>query len=135
VENEGITLPGAHACVVGQGLLVGVPIARWLESEGAVVDRVDDTSAEPAAVCSQADLVVAGAGVPSLVTGEWIRQGAAVFDFGYAKKDGVFVGDVDAPSVVKKAGLMSPVPGGMGPLVVAAVLQNVLTLALHQPKR
>lgn len=120
---------GKRAAVIGHGFLVGEPIARWLHEQGAVVEVIDIDTAQPAERSRQADIIVVGAGVPGLVTADWVKDGATVIDFGYAKKGADFVGDVDVPSVQKKAGLLTPVPGGMGPLVVAAVLENLLELA------
>lgn len=126
---RGITVRGLSAAVVGAGMLVGRPVAHWLRREGADVSVIDIDTPEPAGVASRADLIVCGAGVPGLVTGEWVKEGAVVVDFGYAKKGDTYVGDVDADSVKQKAGLLTPVPGGMGPLVVAATLENLVTLA------
>ena len=117
------------AVVIGQGSLVGKPIAHWLVRQGATVSTIDIDTKEPEKISSQADLVVAGTGVPGLVTDEWIKEGATVIDYGYAKEGGEYVGDVHTDAVVKKAGALTPVPGGMGPLVIAATLENLLTLA------
>lgn len=118
-----------RAAVIGQGSLVGAPITRWLTGSGAKVSAIDINTPDPQSVSTQADLVVAGAGVPELITGEWIKDGACVIDFGYAKRGGTYIGDVEQKSVSKKAKIMTPVPGGMGPLVVAAVLENLVALA------
>jgi methylenetetrahydrofolate dehydrogenase (NADP+)/methenyltetrahydrofolate cyclohydrolase len=75
--------------------------------------------------------VVTGVGVPGLITEAWIKDGALVVDYGFGSKDGKRWGDVDASSVQNKAGILTPVPGGMGPLVITAVLENLLTLALR----
>lgn len=120
-----INVDGITAVVVGNGRLVGRPVATWLRSRGAVVSVIDIDTPEPAAISARADIVVTGVGTPGLVGAEWIKDGATVIDFGYA--DGK--GDVDLESVKRKAGVVSPVPGGMGPLVIAAVLENLLTLA------
>lgn len=125
LTEYGIELRGLRAAVVGQGRLVGAPIAQWLTEQGARVDEIDIHTTNPAAVASQAQLVVAGTGVAGLITVDWVAEGATVIDFGYSK-DG---GDVNFKSVQKKAGVLTPVPGGMGPLVIAAVLENLLTLA------
>ena len=120
-----IAVNGMTAAVVGHGRLVGEPVAKWLHDAGAITTVINVDTTEPAKQCAEADLVVTGVGRPGLVTADWIKEGAKVIDFGYS--DGK--GDVDAISVKKKAGLLSPVPGGMGPLVVAAVLENLLKLA------
>ncbi len=124
-----ISPAGLRVAVVGQGSLVGAPIARWLTESGAEVLVIDIATQNPQSISIQADLVVAGAGVPELVTGEWVKEGACVIDYGYAKRGDAFVGDVNGESVSKKAKIITPVPGGMGPLVVAAVLENLVALA------
>jgi len=129
LREYGMTVRGVRAAVVGNGALVGAPVAAWLRGEGAEVDVVDVDTPAPQEIVSRADIVVAGAGVPGLVTGDWVRDGALVLDFGYAKQGDAYVGDVDAASVMKKAGVLTPVPGGMGPLVIAAVLENLVELA------
>ncbi len=116
--------------VVGHGFLIGAPVTRWLRGQGVMVDVIDIDTPEPAALAAQADIVITGVGTPGLITADWIREGAVVIDFGYAKKGKEYVGDVDVGSVQKKAGLVTPVPGGMGPLVVAAVLENLLEASL-----
>ena len=131
LEAHGLNVAGMDAVVIGAGELVGKPIAHWLAAHGARVRVADIDTKEPARIVRTADLVVAATGVPGLVTGAWVQDGAVVIDFGYGKKGDAHAGDVDTASVQKKAGLLSPVPGGMGPLVVAAVLENLLTLAVR----
>lgn len=124
-----IPVRGARVAVVGSGELVGKPLAHWLTRQGARVDVIDIDTPHPADIASQADMVIAATGNPGLVTADWIREGATVIDYGFGKTGAVYRGDVELDSVHKKAGLLTPVPGGMGPLVVAAVLENVVTLA------
>jgi len=125
LEANAIDIRGVHAAVIGNGRLVGRPVAKWLRERGADVTVIDIDTSQPATAAAQADMIVTGVGTPGLVTGDWIKSGAAVFDFGF--HDGA--GDVDSGSVMTKAGILTPVPGGMGPLVIAAVLENLLTLA------
>jgi len=127
LDAEGIAVPGLRVAVIGQGKLVGEPIAKWLREHGAETDVIDVDTPSPAAVAAHADVLVCGAGKAGLVTGDWVNEGATVVDFGW--QDGK--GDADAASVAKKAGAFTPVPGGMGPLVVAAVLENLVELATH----
>lgn len=130
LHEHDVALAGLAAAVVGQGNLVGRPLARWLATQGARVTVIDIETPEPAALARRADLVIAGTGMPGLVTADWVKDGAVVIDYGYGKnKKGAYVGDVDFESVTRKASLITPVPGGMGPLVVAAVLENLVTLA------
>lgn len=119
-----IPYAGARAAVVGAGQLIGRPVAQWLRRNGATVDVIDIDTPNPERITVQADIVVIGAGVPGLVTDAWIKKGASIFDFGFHEGRG----DVDA-SVAANANVLAKVPGGMGPLVVAAVFENLLTLA------
>ena len=123
------SVSGASCAVIGNGKLIGRPIAHWLKSQGAKVSIIDDTTKNPQAISFNADIVVAGSGVAGLVREDWIKKDAIVIDFGCAPVDGKFIGDVDFDSVKSKASAITPVPGGMGPLVVAAVLENLLELS------
>lgn len=129
LEEYAIPTKNLHAAVIGAGGLVGRPVAHWLKRQGARVDIIDIDTEHPEKISQTADLIIAATGSPGLVTADWIHDGATVIDYGYGKRGYEYVGDVDAESVQKKAGLLTPVPGGMGPLVVAAVLENLLTLA------
>ncbi len=130
LQEYDLDVRGLNAAVIGAGRLVGRPVAHWLERHGAHVALADAETAEPGKISARSDIVVACAGVAGLVKADWIKDGAIIIDFGYNRDaDGNTVGDVAFPEVSKKAGFISPVPGGMGPLVVAAVLENLLTLA------
>ena len=131
VDAHQIPVTGSRCAVVGAGDLVGKPIAHWLSTQGAQVEVIDIATVNPKEKTRDADIIIAATGVPGLITGEWVKEGATIIDYGYGKKGNVYVGDVDAESVYKKAGLVTPVPGGMGPLVVAAVLENLLVLAVR----
>lgn len=129
LHDQLMKVEGLQVAVVGQGRLVGQPITVWLRQQGAHVDVVDIDTPNPQIICSSADLVVTGVGKAGMVTGDWVKDGALVIDFGYGKKpDGTYAGDVDRASVTKKPVVLTQVPGGMGPLVIAAVLENILTL-------
>lgn len=127
-----ISVRGTSVAVVGAGELVGKPIAHWLKQQGARVDIIDITTSNPSAATREADIVITGTGTPGLVTADWVREGATVIDYGFGKVGDVYRGDVDFESVHKKAGLLTPVPGGMGPLVVVAVLENLISLTSRQ---
>lgn len=131
VRAGSVDVRSMRVAVVGQGSLVGAPVAQWLERQGALVDRIDIATKEPEAIARNADIVVAGVGVPGLINDAWIKEGALVIDFGFGLKNGKHWGDVDSASIQNKAGILTPVPGGMGPLVITAVLENVLTLAMR----
>ncbi|MEK7600810.1 MAG: bifunctional 5,10-methylenetetrahydrofolate dehydrogenase/5,10-methenyltetrahydrofolate cyclohydrolase [Patescibacteria group bacterium] len=127
-ELRGMALHGMQCAVVGGGQLVGDPIARWLQAQGAIVALIDEHTKDPAAIASRANLIVSGVGKPKLITKKWIKEGATVIDFGYALHKGKVTGDVDVKSVAPLAGLLTPVPGGMGPIMVVAMLENLCEL-------
>jgi methylenetetrahydrofolate dehydrogenase (NADP+)/methenyltetrahydrofolate cyclohydrolase len=135
IEHTGIELRGARAVVVGASNIVGKPIAVLLmRAEVTVVSANKFTQGLPA-LCREADVVVAAAGVPGLVKPEWIKPGAVVVDVGINRIKGAdgrttTVGDVD-PAVAGVAGWLSPVPGGVGPMTVAMLLRNVVDAALR----
>ncbi len=118
-KEYGISAKKKKAAVVGRGRLVGRPAAEWLEKQGAEVSIIDKSTPNPSSITREADIVVSATGVPGLITGDMIKEGAVVLDAGR---------DVDFQSVSLKAGFVSPVPGGLGPLTVALVLRNLLIL-------
>lgn len=128
LNHEKINLKGKKIAVFGQGLLVGRPISHWLWQRGAQVSRIDINTENPAAYSKSADIVISGVGKPDLVKDEMIKEGSVVIDFGFGEKDGKICGDVDFESVKEKAAGVTPVPGGMGPLVVAALFENLILL-------
>jgi methylenetetrahydrofolate dehydrogenase (NADP+)/methenyltetrahydrofolate cyclohydrolase len=135
IEHTGIDLRGARAVVVGASNIVGKPIAVLLMRAEATVVSANKFTNGLAALCREADVVVAAAGVPGLVKPEWIKPGAVVVDVGINRvkqPDGrtMTVGDVD-PAVAGVAGWLSPVPGGVGPMTVAMLLRNVVDAALR----
>lgn len=119
-------LSGRHAVVIGRSGIVGRPAAEMLLARNASVTVLHSKSALPQLLAAQADIVVAACGVPALVTEEWIKPGAIVIDVGISRKDKL-LGDVDFASVNKKAGYLTPVPGGVGPMTVAMLLKNTVT--------
>jgi len=135
IEHTGTTLRGARCVIVGASNIVGKPIAVLLMRAEATVISANRFTRELPKITREADIVVAAAGVPALVTPEWIKPGAVVVDVGInrvAGKDGkqVTVGDVHR-DVAAVAGWMSPVPGGVGPMTVAMLLRNVAEAALR----
>ena len=127
-EKYNIDLQAKKVAVFGQGVLIGKPIAYWLEQQGAEVYRIRSATKNPQEYSKKADIVISGVGKPGLITGDIVKEGAVVIDFGYGKKDNKMVGDVDLNSVGLKALLVTPVPGGMGPILIVAVLKNLIEL-------
>ena len=125
-----VAIAGAHAVVIGRGVTVGRPLGLVLtrRSENATVTLCHTGTRDLPALTRQADIVVAGVGVPHMVTADMIKPGAAVVDVGVSRVEGKLVGDVD-PDVWEVAGHVSPNPGGVGPLTRAFLLTNVVELA------
>lgn len=128
-EEYGIDYKTRHVLVVGAGTLVGKPVAAWLANEKVSFTVVDENTQDISAFAKRADIIISGVGKPGLITGDMIREGAAVIDAGTSESAGKLVGDVDFDSVSKKASYITPVPGGIGPLTVAMIYRNLLTLA------
>lgn len=129
IDKHNIYLAGKKVVVLGRGRLVGAPAARFLEAAGAevmVIEKPDTTNVEDLK-CT--DVIVSGIGQPHFVTAEMVKDGVVIFDAGTSEDGGFVVGDVD-PLVASKASLFTPVPGGIGPITVAILLQNLLKLAL-----
>jgi methylenetetrahydrofolate dehydrogenase (NADP+)/methenyltetrahydrofolate cyclohydrolase len=118
---------GKQAAVVGRGQLVGQPIALWLKSTGAKVTILGKGELKKGAI-SKADLIVTGVGKAKLITGDMIKKGAVLVDYGYALKDGKLFGDLDFESCSKKAKWITATPGGTGPMVVVQLFENFYKL-------
>ena len=129
-------LEGLEAVVVGRSNIVGKPVAQLLLQENCTVTVAHSRTRDLPAVCRRADLLIAAVGRPRMVTGEWIKPGACVIDVGINRIEengkARIVGDVDFESVVKVAGSITPVPGGVGPMTIASLLRNTLTAACAQ---
>lgn len=137
IQASSIELRGKLAVVVGAGNVVGKPLAVLLMREEATVVSCNVHSADVADLCRRADVVVAAAGVPGLVTADMVRPGAVVVDVGVNRvtnADGSrrTCGDVDFDAVREVAGWISPVPGGVGPMTVATLLSNAVDAATRQ---
>jgi methylenetetrahydrofolate dehydrogenase (NADP+)/methenyltetrahydrofolate cyclohydrolase len=126
-----VVLKGASAVVVGRSNIVGKPIALLLLGEHATVTICHSRTADLAAVTREADVLVAAVGKPDAVSAEMIKPGATVVDVGINRVDGKLVGDVSADAV-GVAGLLTPVPGGVGPMTIAALLRNTVKAARYQ---
>lgn len=129
VRTYRVPVKGARAVVIGSGKLVGLPAAIWLAKEGATVYLLNEWTKGLRRFTKDADIVVCGTGKPDLVRGTMLKKGAVVFDAGYAMRHGKPAGDCEFTSVAKKARLVTPVPGGIGPLTVAMLFKNFYDLA------
>jgi methylenetetrahydrofolate dehydrogenase (NADP+) / methenyltetrahydrofolate cyclohydrolase len=129
-EEYGIDLRGVRATVVGASNIVGRPMALELLLAGATVTVCHTKTRDLRAEVERADVVVAAVGKPEYVPGEWIRPGAAVFDVGINRTaSGKLLGDVEYESAARRAGWITPVPGGVGPMTIAMLLSNVVAAA------
>ena len=129
----GVTVSGRNAAVVGRSVLVGKPVAVMLERANATVTLCHSRTRDLKAVLSQADIVVAAVGKPRLITGEMLKPGAAVLDVGINRlEDGTITGDVDFESASEAASFITPVPGGVGPMTIAMLLENTIIAAEAQ---
>jgi methylenetetrahydrofolate dehydrogenase (NADP+)/methenyltetrahydrofolate cyclohydrolase len=125
-KEYGVDPKSKVAAVFGQSMLIGKPISHWLEQMGAKVFRIDEHTPNPKEISCQADIIVSGVGKPNLIKEDMVKEGAIVVDFGFEKLGEKVVGDVDFDSVAPKSSLITPVPGGMGPIVIAAFLKNAV---------
>lgn len=128
VRSQGIALENKSAVVLGAGKLIGMPSLAWLAKKAASVCSFAVWSETIFPFLEKADIVIAGLGKPGILTGEHLKDGVCVFDVGYSVIDGKVKGDVDFDSVKDKAGLITPVPGGIGPLTVAVLFENLFKL-------
>ncbi|MBI4120346.1 MAG: bifunctional 5,10-methylenetetrahydrofolate dehydrogenase/5,10-methenyltetrahydrofolate cyclohydrolase [Parcubacteria group bacterium] len=127
-EKHAIEARGKNCAVFGYGLLVGKPISHWLAAQGATVSIINEFTANPEKISRQADILISGVGKPNLIKADMIKEGAVVIDFGCENMEGKAVGDVAFDQASPKCSLITPVPGGVGPIVIAAVLKNLITL-------
>lgn len=129
LASAGVEVEGADAVVVGRSILVGRPMAALLTNASATVTVCHSRTRDLAEVCSRADILIAAVGAPEMVKGEWVKEGAAVIDVGINRTDSGLVGDVEFAAASERAGAITPVPGGVGPMTIALLLQNTLTAA------
>ena len=129
LAHAGTPLAGAEAVVLGRSLLVGRPVAALLLREHATVTICHSRTRDLAEVCARADVLVAAVGAPALVGAEMVKPGATVIDVGINRVEDRLVGDVDFESVRERAGAITPVPGGVGPMTIAMLLAQTLTAA------
>lgn len=119
---------GKHCVIVGRSNIVGKPMAALMLERNATVTLCHSKTENLAAVCKEADILVAAVGRPKFITGDMVKDGAVVLDVGINRlSDGSLCGDVDFDAVKEKASYLTPVPGGCGPMTIAILMQNTLT--------
>ncbi|MCA8978756.1 MAG: bifunctional methylenetetrahydrofolate dehydrogenase/methenyltetrahydrofolate cyclohydrolase FolD [Planctomycetes bacterium] len=130
LDRHGIELEGRHVVVVGRSMLVGKPLAQLALARNATVTICHSRTRDLAGICRQADVLIAAVGRAELVKGDWVREGATVLDVGINRgADGKLVGDVEFEAAMQRAGAITPVPGGIGPMTIAMLLSNTATAA------
>ncbi|MFH1539032.1 MAG: bifunctional methylenetetrahydrofolate dehydrogenase/methenyltetrahydrofolate cyclohydrolase FolD [bacterium] len=134
LDRSGVDCNGANAVVVGRSNIVGKPAAFLLTSKNATVTVCHSRTKDLPGVIKAADVVLAAIGVPEFVKGEWIKPGAAVIDVGINRTDDGLKGDVEFEAAKEVAGHITPVPGGVGPMTIAMLMQNTLKAAKDQAK-
>ena len=135
LEAYGVEPKGKRAVVIGRSLIVGLPVAKLLLDANATVTICHTRTADLAAVTREADIIVAATGHPGTLRGDMVREGAVVIDVGINRApDGTLCGDVVFDEVAPKASLITPVPGGVGPMTIACLLENTLDLYLARNK-
>jgi methylenetetrahydrofolate dehydrogenase (NADP+)/methenyltetrahydrofolate cyclohydrolase len=132
LDSSEVPLEGAEAVVLGRSDLVGKPVAALLLQRHATVTICHSRTRDLAAVCARADVLIAAVGVPGLVGAEHVKPGAAVIDVGINRTADGLKGDVDFDRAATRAGLITPVPGGVGPMTIAMLLRNTVAAARLQ---
>jgi methylenetetrahydrofolate dehydrogenase (NADP+)/methenyltetrahydrofolate cyclohydrolase len=132
LEEYDVALSGAEAVVVGRSVLVGKPMAQLLLGQNATVTICHSRTRDLAEVCRRADVLVVAAGIPGIVGADAVKPGATVIDVGIHRGENGLRGDVEFDEVAEVAGLITPVPGGVGPMTIAMLLANTLTAAKVQ---
>jgi len=129
LRDAGTEVSGASVVVVGRSILVGRPMAALLTNASATVTVCHSRTRDLGAVCGAADILIAAVGSPRMIEGEWVKPGAAVIDVGINRTEDGLVGDVDFELAKERAGAITPVPGGVGPMTIAMLLRNTLSAA------
>jgi methylenetetrahydrofolate dehydrogenase (NADP+)/methenyltetrahydrofolate cyclohydrolase len=132
LRRHEVVLEGAEAVVVGRSDLVGKPLSALLLAANATVTTCHSRTRDLGEVCRRADVLVAAVGRAEFVQGDWVKEGATVIDVGINRTDAGLVGDVDFAAASERAGLITPVPGGVGPMTIAMLLRNTLLAAKAQ---
>jgi methylenetetrahydrofolate dehydrogenase (NADP+)/methenyltetrahydrofolate cyclohydrolase len=134
LRRHAVELEGAEAVVVGRSDLVGKPLGTLLLAANATVTTCHSRTRDLGAVCRRADVLVAAVGRPGLVRGDWVKAGAVVVDVGTNRTEHGLTGDVDFDGASARARLITPVPGGVGPMTIAMLLRNTLQAARLQAR-
>jgi methylenetetrahydrofolate dehydrogenase (NADP+) / methenyltetrahydrofolate cyclohydrolase len=134
MEEHGVQIQGKHAVVVGHSNVVGKPMAAMLINRNATVSVCHVFTQNLKQYTLDADILVVGTGVKHLIKADMVKEGVVVFDVGITEENGKVYGDVDFENVIKKASLITPVPGGVGPMTISILMQHVLMAAKEASK-
>ncbi len=129
LKRSGVEIAGKHAVVVGRSNIVGKPLAMLLLAENATVTVCHSKTRDLASITRQADILCVAIGRAKFITEDMVKDGAVVIDVGMNREEGKLCGDVDYDAVSKKAALITPVPGGVGPMTITMLLKNTLKTA------
>lgn len=133
IKRSGVDITGKNCVVVGRSNIVGKPVGMLLLGENGTVTTCHSKTKDIKAVCSQADILVAAVGIPKFVKGDMVKEGACVIDVGINRMDnGKLCGDVDFDEAEQKAGFITPVPGGVGPMTIAMLMNNCIVACKKQ---
>ena len=135
LKQHNVDLQGKNAVVVGRSTIVGKPMALMLLRENASVSMCHSQTVDLPSVCQTADILCAAVGIANMIKGDWIKPGAVVIDFGVNFVNDEMVGDVDYKEAVNVAGMITPVPGGTGPMTNIMLMKNVIEAARRQAKK
>ena len=126
LDKYGVILEGSNVVIVGRSSLVGMPLFHMLENRNATVTLCHSKTRSLQSITKNADIIISATGVKGLIKEDMVNNNAVVVDVGITRENGKLYGDVDFDSVSKKASLITPVPGGVGPMTIASLAQNVL---------
>ena len=132
LEKYQINLEGKNVLIIGRGQLVGKPVGLWFIHQRATVTVANSQTKNLENLIKTAEIIVSSAGIPGLIKGEMIQEGSIIFDAAVVSEAGKLKGDCDFESLKNKAALITPVPGGLGPLTVAFLFKNLLELVKQQ---
>lgn len=133
IKRSGVDITGKHCVVVGRSNIVGKPVGMLLLSENGTVTICHSKTKDIKAVCREADILVAAVGIPKFIKGDMVEDGVVVIDVGINRMDnGKLCGDVDFDEVEKKASYITPVPGGVGPMTIAMLMNNCIVACKKQ---
>ena len=134
LDYESIDISGKTCVVIGRSNIVGKPMGMLLLHKNGTITICHSRTKDLASVCKKADILVAAVGRPNFVTADMVKDGAVVIDVGINRVDGKLVGDVDFNAVKDKCAAITPVPGGVGPMTIAMLMQNTVTASKKQNK-